>query len=281
MTCHRHPRRDGNRRCIKCEQTWCDDCLVSPAAMPSVKMCPVCRDMTVVAGRRKTGSFFDDIALAFTYPFRGTGWITFLAGWLALAVLYGVSQRSAVVGISGLLLTNMCLSAYLVRVVVSSSNGDEEMPPWPEISSFWGDIFMPAFRYGFVLFLCVLPPAIQWGAGMKGAAIATGLLSAYYLPMAWLAVSLHESLLAATPGKVFGAIAKVPYQYPVAALAVGVVLLGGEMASMRLSEMGMGAAALGYGVGLYLGFVVMRILGRLYYRNEESFDWFGEASTWR
>ena len=49
------------------------------------------------------------------------------------------------------------ISGFMQNIVQASSQGEEKMPNWPEISGFWEDLVIPFFRFGIIWFLCLGP----------------------------------------------------------------------------------------------------------------------------
>ncbi len=125
---------------------------------------------------------------------------------------------------------------------------------------------------------------------MPGSAIvATIFVSLMYFPMAFLAVAMKDTALAANPLVVIPAILKVPLGYLVTCLVViGVYmlrLLGDALAGgaqnvgystrdMSVMFMTFGLRAVWSLVRVYLLIVSMRILGLLYVTNKHKFGWF-------
>ena len=114
-------------------------------------------------------------------------------------------------------------------------------------------------------------------------------LGCLYFPMAFLAVAMKDTALAASPLVVVPAILKVPLGYLVTTiLVIGIFALrqfGGVAASfagttshatrdMSMLFLSFGVRAVWSLVSVYLLTVSMRILGLLYVTNKQKFGWF-------
>jgi hypothetical protein len=114
-------------------------------------------------------------------------------------------------------------------------------------------------------------------------------LGCFYFPMAFLAVAMKDTALAANPLVVIPAIFKVPLGYLVTTIMViGIFALrqfGGAAASvadttshatrdMSVLFLTFGIRAVWSLVSIYLLTVSMRILGLLYVTNKQRFGWF-------
>jgi len=122
------------------------------------------------------------------------------------------------------------------------------------------------------------------------AIMAATVLGCLYFPMAFLAVAMKDTALAANPLVVIPAILKVPLGYLVTTLIViGIYALrqfGGDAAGIASSTsvrtrdmstmlMAFGLRAIWSMASVYLLTVSMRILGLLYVTNKQKFGWFG------
>lgn len=223
------------------------------------------------------GTFFSSFAQAFTYPFRKQGYVIFAAGMLFFFLLE-VLSIVPFLGILAAVFSAGYLASYMMRIVSSSADGHDSLPDWPEFANFYDDIVAPMFRWIAVFVVCLGPAfAFLLSGTPQGAlvALAAGLL---YLPMALIAVSLTENVLAANPLVVIPAIVRVPGQYLLACVVVG--LIAGASFYLQ-GAFGENPSVIGSAivmtVSIYFGIVEMRILGLLYYFNDETLNWFGEA----
>jgi hypothetical protein len=238
-------------------------------------MCPECRDLARALPEERGGSFFSELPGAFRYPLVGGGALMVVVGGLFFAFLDFISALS-IFGIVGAFIGAGYLVAYYSRVVSSSADGDRELPDWPEFHNMTDDIIAPFGRAAVVIGVSAGPALAALAYGRPDFAVIFGCVGLLYGPMAWMAVSLHESILAANPVTVVGSITRVPLQYVVASVVFMVVTFGTMLLQEALAATVVGTIG-SYIVGLYGMLVAMRVLGLLYYHNEETFDWFGES----
>ena len=103
------------------------------------------------------------------------------------------------------------------------------------------------------------------------------LLGLFCVPMAFLTVSLADSVAGLNPLLIFSSISKVLGPY-LLACAFFLVIIGLETfceSFFRLAPIFIVPAVVGKFVSLYGLTVEMRILGLLYYTNKEKLSWFG------
>jgi hypothetical protein len=184
------------------------------------------------------------------------------------------------------------LFSYMQNIIHATANEEEEMPELPGFD----DVFGGAFRLGATVLISFTMP-ITFGL-LKvftefdiptSAIVATMVLGCLYFPMAFLAVAMKDSALAANPLVVIPAIFKVPAGYLVTAVfVVGVYGLkkAGDVVTFFAKAEGyvtrdMSTLFLTFGIrafwqfaSVYLLTVSMRILGLLYVTNKRKFGWF-------
>lgn len=275
MECHRHRSITASHQCVQCQKAWCPRCVTSREEFPSIKMCPECRDLARELPEERGGSFLSELAGAFRYPLVGSGAAMVIVGGIFFAILDFVSAFS-IFGIIVAAIVTGYLLAYYSRVVSSSANGERELPDWPEFHNFQDDIIAPIFRAAAIILVTVVPTLYAVGTEQPELALVLGGVGLLYGPMAWMAVSLHESIWAANPLTVFTSIARVPVQYTIAAVVFVGTVLGTTFLQEALEATIIGSLA-SYVVGLYGMLVAMRVLGLLYFHNEERLNWFGEG----
>jgi len=281
-TCKNHPASPGTFICGRCHQVLCEECVnIRAMGKTSLKFCRSCGgpcallESKLGVRARMAGSFPALLAGAFAYPFKRDGIILIIGGTIFLAV---TSLLSSFVFIIALFATGY-LCAYLQKIVQSSALGDENMPSWPDLSGFGPEVVQPALQYLGTFVFC-LGPGILWLMLAPGEYKLCGYLllalGGLYLPMALLAVALYDSLAAVNPLLVIPSIFRVPAAYlgvcvgMAAVMAVGRIVdtFGGVIRIPILSSMGFGFLA------LYFQVVGMRILGLLYYTQQERLRWF-------
>src|SRR6185369_11631967 len=173
----------------------------------------------------------------------------------------------------------------------STAAEDNEMPELPAMDGLFSAFFSLA---GTVV--VSFAPAIALGVAMlsqveipASALVAAIVLGCLYFPMAFLAVAMKDTVLAANPLVVLPAILKVPGEYIVATiLVIGVYgirqlsdffMAGAAAVSFSTRDMtvlfaSFGIRALFSLANVYLLTVSMRILGLLYVSKKEKLGWF-------
>ena len=294
--CKHHPRTAGRFFCNQCQVYYCELCVTSRnLGGISHKFCRHCGaecvavqvQLTRPAGRK---SFFGLLPGALIYPFRGTGLLMLLCYTLMLAAMGFIS--TGMFSILAKIVAFGYLFCFMQNLIHATANEEREMPDLPGFD----DVFGGAFRLAGTVVICFwLPIALEVMKAFfdvdvpVSAIIATMVLGCLYFPMAFLAVAMKDTVLAANPLVVFPAILKVPAEYIVTAIVLvsvyGVRQLGDwvmillKYQSYSTKDMGMlltGFALRAFWslVSVYLLTVSMRILGLLYVTKKERFGWF-------
>jgi hypothetical protein len=263
----------------------------------------------------KAKGFFALLPGAFGYPFQKGGILTVIGCAMVVWVFkvlgggayLGLFPRR--VGFLWLFLAVLCcgyLFSYVQSVVQATANQEEELPALPGVGNFWDDIVLPLMQLVGLTLICFLPTlvlcvlaggdfltALNTGNFAKveewvlwiGIAYAAGLV---YFPMAFLAVAVLDTVVAANPLIVMGSVLRVPLEYLAAlALAGGVVGVGvlgdGFLGAIFPSGLATRSMVSLFGfialkamwdiVGVYLMLVIARVLGLLYLTRRERLGW--------
>ena len=220
---------------------------------------------------------------AFGYPINPNGAIFLVGGTLFFRSFIYMGMTTPEAGMIGLLLIVLLgvvsvgyLISYLKSVVVASSEGEEDLPDWPDLTN-GRDVLEPLLQLVVLLGLCLGPGLVTlWTAGSEVGWVVLS-LGLFYLPMGFLGVSLGDSVTAGlNPALVILSILKVFGHY-LAACAVLAVLLGARWAGMQLGDylpilIGILVTEL---ASLYFLIMMMRVLGCMYYVNREKLRWHG------
>jgi hypothetical protein len=308
--CKFHPKSPARYRCDQCHHYFCELCVGTREAGGSQqKICrhcgvacvPVRMHFASPASQRK--SFFAMIPDAFIYPFRGSGIMVLIVATLLFSVIdwmvgrnlaYGFIPRAFGLGLAAYVFALGYTFSYMQSLVHSAAVGEREMPPLPSMGNMWSDIVLPGLQM-IGIFLLSFAPAIAvawWTLSSDEPSwlmlVGSLVLGVLYFPMAFLAAALLDSVLAANPLQVIPSIAKVPLQYLVAVVLLGVVFalrpMGSEMItylfprgiSTRVVSKLLGYFAVSGLWGffsVYLMTVGGRLLGLLYYTNKEKLGW--------
>jgi hypothetical protein len=234
--------------------------------------------------------FFARLPSAFIYPFRGSGLLVLLVSTVVLAIMEIIS--GSWFAIIAKIVVFGYLFCFMQNLIHSTANEEEQMPDLPGFD----DVLGGAFRLAVTVLICFTLPVVFTVLKFfevldvpASALITTMVLGCLYFPMAFLAVAMKDTALAANPLVVIPAIFKVPLGYLVTTIVViGIFALrqfGGAAASlagttshatrdMSVLFLTFGIRAVWSLVSVYLLTVSMRILGLLYVTNKQRFGWF-------
>lgn len=313
--CKSHIKTPARWMCTKCRRTFCDLCVTTRnvGGVPKTN-CRSCGGDCLplqVHLARSTGprGFFTRLPGAFVYPFRGTGLLVLIACTILLAALKffgggsGVRGSFLIRGFGWGLIAQVFvggyLFSYLQSIIHSTAAEDNEMPGLPSMAKFRKEILLPFLRLLGLGLVCFGPTiALYWlaveyeqpAAGI--AMIPAALLGGLYFPMAFLAVAMLNSVAAANPLLVVPSIFKVPLQYLLAVLLLGMVVVVQSVGNIvlevlfpdslhALATQSVPNLCLIFGVrafwsffGVYLLTVNARILGLLYLTKKDKLGWF-------
>jgi hypothetical protein len=305
--CRFHPKMAARFHCNQCHHFYCETCValrqVSGAPRKFCRQCGA--ELTPVKlqiQRVVEKGFFERVPGAFAYPLRGVGVLIVIAGIVLFAMLRGglacIQFRTARMVVFGIILEIFAggyLFTYLQSILHSTTAEDRELPDLPGIGNFLDDVLMPFFRLlGLILFCFgpavglyvwyVLSPERPIGLGTLGA-----LLFGYlYFPMAFLAVAILDSFVAANPLLVVPSILKVAREYGFSLFFFAIVLnvqIFGNLLIRHIFPEGLGTHAMGplFGwlgsvaalsfLALYLLIVGMHILGLIFVAKKELLGW--------
>ena len=290
--CKHHPKIPGRQFCGHCQLYFCDACVTTRAQQKFCRHCgtecvPVQVKLQRAAGPK---GFFARFPTAFIYPFRGSGLLVLLASTFVLALMEFLGSIWWFFPLK--IIAYGYLFAFMQNIIHSTANEEEQMPDLPGFD----DVLGGAFRLAVTVLICFTLPiafiVLRFFEVIEvpaSALIATMLLGCFYFPMAFLAVAMKDTVLAANPLVVVPAMFKVPLGYLVTTVVViGLFVLrqfGGVAAvvagsaghatrDMSVLFLTFGLQAVWCLVSVYLLTVSMRILGLLYVTNKQKFGWF-------
>jgi hypothetical protein len=300
--CRNHPEVPAELVCIQCHQLFCTACVTTrPASGKVWQLCPVCkgrcrplREHLEEEQRRRTlegQTFFQRLPGVFKYPFVRGGAVLLVAGTLLYCMMglaAFVSRYAGGLGLGSALILFVFsvgyLFAFMQRIIVASSQGEEGLPSWPEFTEWGSDIIRPFLMLVFTVAMCFgLPLAylIYTLSSEQDLAVLVfyPLLAFgfFYFPMALLAVAISDNFSSLNPFVVLPAIAKMPREYLVACLmffAVVAIRHVGERVLEAIIRIPVLPQLLIGFLALYCLTVEMRILGLLYYTNRKRFGWY-------
>ena len=296
QNCKHHAKSSGRYFCSQCQSYFCELCVTTRATggVPHkfCRHCGVeCAPVQVQIARPMQKGFFRTVPGVFIYPFRGGGLLILLAATVVFAALEHFR------GIFSILITITAfgyLFSFMQTIIHSTVAGEAEMPALPGLD----DVFAGCFRLlGCVLIsfgLAIGLGCMAFFSEESSPSVTVGLIAAmafggFYFPMALLAVAMKDSVGAANPLVVMPAIFKVPLEYIVTVLLLGIAfgirVLGGFVLTLFASDtytthsmskllLSLGLSAFWSFFVVYLLTVNMRTLGLLYLTRKDKFAWF-------
>lgn len=221
------------------------------------------------------GSLLSD---AFSYPFRGDGFILLLAGSIFLTFVGFLSRFGGFLTLSLMLFYFGYTASMLQNVLNGSGHGEKVLPKWPDFTDWQSDVIEPALKW-IGTFVFVLGPGIACVILLGPLGYAVLGVGYLYLPMAFMLVGMFDTLMALNP--VFGikSIFAILGHYILTLVVLGgltaVNVLTGELSDM-VDGIPLKIAA-GFVDGfnnLYTLVLFARILGCLYRVNRHKLGWF-------
>lgn len=289
--CRYHPKAPSRWLCPKCGHQYCDLCVGSRAVAegtghfcrPCGEQCsPVTVQIDVGAISRKT-NFFVQLPGVFTFPFKAGGlWILIFGTifFTAMNMLPGMRMYLIYLSMMGV----GYIFAYMQKVIHMTASGEDEEATVPDISNFWDDVLIPCFQLlGMVLIIFGPAFALMIWAGLsENSSVGIGIIPAVlfgvlYLPMAFLAVAMFDTITAINPLVVIPAIIKVPVHYFIAFILLATVFVVRWASANVLAEVipiQILPDAISNFIGLYCLTVEARVLGILYLANKHKLGWF-------
>ncbi|MEW6161550.1 MAG: FHA domain-containing protein [Verrucomicrobiota bacterium] len=290
--CVQHSETLATLECMKCGQYFCTSCVREmKGGRTRLQFCPSCGGTCAEIGwrdrvQKKEATFFARIPSAFRYPLRKDGWILLAGGALLYAFMswltgsrYGGLIRGLSFGLAALF--TGYLFNFMQRIAVTSAQGEEQMPTWPEFTDYYQDMIQPllllmgATVVSFApLIGCLI--AVANGVGLVQILIVPSiLLGIFYFPMSLLAVSLADSFGGLNPVLVVASAVKVAKDYIVLVILLGVLLLVNKGFQRVTGSIPIPIlpALLSWFVTLYFFAVQMRLLGMMYYSNRSKLNW--------
>ena len=248
---------------------------VAPVEPPAVPLPPAPR---LAAALRPKVNFYKSIPGAFVFPFRRNGLILLASGTVFFVVVSFFSGRSGIVGLPLGIFSCGYLFCFLQSIISTSALGDAHMPGWPDFDG-WLETILEPFCQLLGIFVLCLGPAIaysRFAAHVQPWLVAAlwmgGLL---YLPMALLAVTMYDSLLALNPMLIVLSVLRVPLAYAATCGVLSLLLL--VFFGVNLLDKDWDApllrSVLDEFIFLYTVTVMARVGGLLFYANKRRLGW--------
>ena len=296
IPCLQHPRIAATAECPKCKKQLCDFCVTTRVVTGTLKkFCRICRSECTFVNLRFTVPQSDDhravtlLVNALRYPIQRQGWVLLIGGSLLLflidMVAAGLFMGTPAMAAFALLFGVMALGylfSFMQRIITTTAMGEQHMPGWPDFTEVWQDMIYPFRLLWGVFGACFGPALVCWYFASNGsdfaeqAQIPLVIAGFLYLPMALLGVAMSDDLASLNPLFVVASICKVPMQYVIACLLLGVII-GIKWAVEVAMAKAIPLFALRYLISavvlLYFLVVEMRVLGLMYFWNRRKLGW--------
>lgn len=167
--------------------------------------------------------------------------------------------------------------AFAKSVALESAHGQDRMPGWPEVSSFWETMIVPALQFLVIQLCCVAPGVLvlfMVNPVLGGILMLTGL---FCLPMVMLTVTMAYGLAGLNPIIIFSGIGKCPGAYITACFVFFLLVAINTVIGffLYLLPVPVLPQLITNFFVLYGLIVQMRVMGLFYYKYRERLMWFG------
>jgi hypothetical protein len=211
------------------------------------------------------------------------GIIPIIKGWHTIALLI---LKFLVVGY---------LFSFMQNIIQATAVGESELPDMPSMADFASDIIFPALEFLGLFVFCFGPALLALYVGFFQpqpiallTAIPLALIGGFYFPMAFLAVTVLNSILAVNPLFILPSIFRIFGAYASAAILLmgfyafryigGVtmdLMFARAFTTESMSELLLmaGLRAMWGLLSFYLMIVGIRILGLLYFHKKHTLGW--------
>ncbi len=290
-SCARHPATEASYRCEACASMLCAECVHKGHALFTCALCheraiPLHGDASArprdVERQAKRARPYA-LASGWLYPFRGLGLFLFLAMLVTLPLVallsFGGGPRAwLVVGGYGSLVVGLQF-----KIVRSTSDGDDELPDWPEYMD-WRERVGDLAAYALAGLWQTVPPLLFLLAWPQG------VLRAEPLPPYWAAFAVLWWCSAAVFSMAFGATAIHGWTHALRidrhlralraaggdAVRIANLLFAGGAAiflvRLALDDVPIAGAAVAGAIGAYWTLVSSHFIGLLFRRHTEALN---------
>jgi len=226
-------------------------------------------------------SFMEHLPEAFSFPLKKGGILMLVIGSVFFTVILFFSKYAPLIGIIGFVLVSGYISAFMMKIVSRTADGEIDIPDWPEFSDWWDDIILPWAQMIITALASFCPLiayiVVSYVLGGRPSVLVIGALvlaGAFYYPMALLAMCLFRGMHALNPVLLFQAIGQIFSDYIIACILMLIIFVlkwGLTFFSNMIPFVG---PFIDNFLMLYLVMLEMRILGLIYYANKNKLQWF-------
>jgi hypothetical protein len=212
----------------------------------------------------------------FSYGYRGGGKYVLLICTVISAVAQVASYAPAIGWLAWWLVFGYYCATYF-KVIETSATGSNEAPDFPEISSMYEDVVVPAFKVIAVSAVCFGPEIIYeiFAESKTNPAISMALkgFGFVFFPMAMMAVACLGYLGAMSPHIVLPAIFRAGGLYWLAVFLLAMLDLGFDYIDGLLNGIPFLNVIVLTVIGAYVFLTNGRILGVIYRERQEEMGW--------
>lgn len=213
---------------------------------------------------------------ALAYPFSLNGVLLMGIGSILYTVIMFMAAFAFMYGGIAAFLVTGFTCAYLQKIVRSSTDGEVDMPDWPEFTDMFSDIIAPGIQFMLGMAFC-FAPAILYGIFVQPGILMVllALAGLIYLPIGLLYVTLNDSVFAILNVHILiPSIGRIVGHYLGVWLALSALYVIGIIAALILGLIPILGLFIANLFAFYLSIVQFRLIGLMYFKNEEQLDWF-------
>jgi len=205
---------------------------------------------------------------AFSYVFRGQG------PWL-LGVFVGFVTLMELIRFPVWLFIGGYLLAHAKRIICASSEGQREMPDWPDYINFFDDILHALVQLLVCLTLCLGPSLYFYTQGQWIPALLFGLIGVFWFPICALSVSLHNSLATLFNVHIlFPSMLKLGVDYIIVVVILVIAVVMNSVLPDLVSWLPLLGRMISRLASFYLLATLANMIGLLYFKHAHKLDWF-------
>lgn len=205
---------------------------------------------------------------ALAYPFRDRGYVTSVIAVIILLILVILPFAPLLGNVASIIIQGY-LFCFFMKMVLESSNGNDAICDFPGFESYMESMVLPFFRVTVLTLICFLPGALsthlEWEESTTWMLYTAGFL---YFPLAFMRLSIMESITAISPIQIFRTFLKIPVPCILLSLfsAMVMVIYNWESETSIIINIAL------VPVHFYMLSVLMNIMGRFFRNYEDAFD---------
>jgi len=209
---------------------------------------------------------------ALTFPFRGIGRYMLVIGGV-LSLIISLATLVPFLGFIIAICASGYFASYSFRIINTTAIGQDQACDWPEFKDFWTDLFGPwlcvlaalLFSFGpsyVLIYIFELPRFVE---------IALLIAGFIHMPMAFLSVSINQTMASAFWTNTIPAIQRCLDNYAILLLILGVLTMLNILIEKAISGIPVAGWFISFFLGMYALMVSARILGLFYRENNGIF----------